>query len=294
MLRVNSESLVEVSVCGQIVHPEFDNPHLSVGYDGKTFLPVGAGGITYNVKVGDRAFGWDWGDQVEPGVTIRNADSRANNALNLLACIGNEAFISNIALDSRDKAKGITGSVTGKRSTPNGVLVYFNKKLLERLCIGDVIHIKAVGQGLKLLDYTNIVFMNISPSLFKIVGPTERSGRIRLPVTKIVPGKIMGSGIGSTNSLIGDYEIQSVSDEVIKEYGLDSIRLGDFIAITDHDCTYGPRYHDGAITIGVVSHGASRLSGHGPGVTVICTSSEGLIEPIVTRKANLAEFLDLQ
>ncbi len=295
MLRTNIESLVEISVCGKIFHPELENYSFSVGYDGKPFIAIGTGGITYNVKVGDRAFGWDWGDHVEPGISIRHPNDNANNALNLLACIGNDAVVVDALLDSREsRVKGISGTVTGKRATPKGVTVYLNRKFLDKLCVGDTIQIRALGQGLKLPDYPQITFMNISPKLFKALSLTERSGRIRIPVTKIVPGKVMGSGIGSANSYVGDYEIQSVSEEIIKEYGLDSIRLGDFIAITDHDCSYGPRYHDGAITVGVVTHGSSKLSGHGPGISVICTSTNGLIEPIVTRRANLAEFLDLQ
>ena len=70
-------------------------------------------------------------------------------------------------------------------------------------------------------------------------------------------------------------------------------RLGDLVAISDYDATHGPRWQPGAITVGVVAHGASRRSGHGPGVNVIVTSSKGTIEPIITRKANIAELLGL-
>jgi hypothetical protein len=44
----------------------------------------------------------------------------------------------------------------------------------------------------------------------------------------------------------------------------------------------------------VVVHGASRKSGHGPGVNVLLTSPKATIEPIITRKANLSELMGLQ
>ena len=79
----------------------------------------------------------------------------------------------------------------------------------------------------------------------------------------------------------------------MKEYSLDMLRLGDMVAISDLDCTNGPRWHRDAVTVGVVVHGSSSLAGHGPGINALFTSSQGTIEPIITRKANLAELLKL-
>jgi len=66
------------------------------------------------------------------------------------------------------------------------------------------------------------------------------------------------------------------------------------VAIADTDCTHGPRWQQGATTVGVIAHGSSRLSGHGPGVNILMTSPKATIEPIITRKANLAELMGLQ
>ena len=61
----------------------------------------------YNVRVGDSAFGW-LADMVQPGVSIRNSQDIANNALNTLSCLGDEARVVSGA------ALGAKGTVIGK------------------------------------------------------------------------------------------------------------------------------------------------------------------------------------
>lgn len=295
MIKTNIESLVEISVTGEIWHPRFvEGTVFTVGYDGTPYVGIGYAGITYNVKVGDPAFGWAWGEHIEPGVSIRNTDTQSNAGLLTLACIGNEATIINATLESKEiKVKGCKGIVTGKHGGANRVMIYFPTKILENLCIGDKIQIRSSGMGLKLIDYPDITVMNCGPTLLKTINPSEKGNKVRIQVAKVIPGKIMGSGIGSTDSFRGDFDIQSTSPDAIKEYSLDSIRIGDFVAITDYDCTYGRRWQNKSITIGVVIHGASKISGHGPGVTVLFTSPKDIIEPIITRKANIANLLGL-
>jgi hypothetical protein len=116
---------------------------------------------------------------------------------------------------------------------------------------------------------------------------------VRVPVAKVIPGKLAGAGLGGSHPQSGGCDIQTSSAEVLKEFTLDQVRLGDLVAITDHDATHGHRWQPGAITIGVISHGTSRFAGHGLGVNAILTSPRGTLEPIFTRKANLAEFLGL-
>lgn len=296
MIKTNLEKLVETAVCGDVCHPFVWNyPDEKVGFDGGAYVPIGFSGITFNVKVGDPAFDWAWGEHVEPGVSIRNSDSRANTGLAMFACIGNEALLVEARMEGKDaKLKGTPGVVTGKNGDAERVMVYFPRRVVDRLCVGDRIQIRASGVGLVLLDYPDVRVMNCSPRLLRALNPSEKGGKVRLPVAKVIPGKLMGAGLGSTNGFAGDYDIQSTSAEAIKEYSLDQIRLGDLVAISDHDATHGPRWQQGAITVGVVSHGSSRMSGHGPGVNVIMTSPRGMIEPIITRKANIAELLGLQ
>ncbi len=77
------------------------------------------------MKVGDSAYGWA-GDHIEPGVTMKNKDTRENAALNIFSCIGNEARIVS------GEAKGEKGFVTGSHGGVEHVMVYFEQSVLEK------------------------------------------------------------------------------------------------------------------------------------------------------------------
>lgn len=291
MLKSNQEQLIEVAVGGEIAHAKLK--HLpQVAGDGSSFVGVGRAGIAFNVKVGDPAFGWAWGDHVEPGVGVSNPDPAANAALNTYACIGNEATITDATFDGKDaKLKGMVGTVTGKHD--GRVLVYFPKRIVEKLCIGDRIQIRASGTGFKLGDHPHVSVMNCGPQLLKALNLTEKAGKVRVPVTKLVPGKLIGSGVGHGDLHANDIDLQAAGDAG-REGALDQLRMGDLVAITDYDATHGARWQTDAVTIGVIVHGTSPVAGHGPGLCVLMTTAkkEG-IEPIITRKANLADLLAL-
>jgi hypothetical protein len=104
----------------------------------------------------------------------------------------------------------------------------------------------------------------------------------------------MGSGLGDIQVYSGDYDIQLFDKDIVEEYHLDDLRLGDIVAIINADHTYGRIYRSGAISIGVVVHTDCVLAGHGPGVTTIMTSSEGKIKPVVDPNANIAKVLKLR
>jgi hypothetical protein len=112
MLKTNTDKLVKISVVGEAVSPVFPSVY-TISAQGKPVVLPGVGGITYNIRVGDPACGWE-ADHVEPGVSIENKESDtrygrgANTALNVLACVGNEATIIS------GEAKGAKGVVTGK------------------------------------------------------------------------------------------------------------------------------------------------------------------------------------
>ena len=118
-------------------------------------------------------------------------------------------------------------------------------------------------------------------------------GRLEIPVTHLIPARIMGSGIGSSHSQSGDYDIQLFDEVTIKEYGLDDLRLGDFVAIIDADATFGRIYKTGGVVVGVIVHSDCVLAGHGPGVMVTMSSRDGLIVPKIDPKANLKNYFDL-
>jgi hypothetical protein len=112
-------------------------------------------------------------------------------------------------------------------------------------------------------------------------------------VRRIVPGKLMGAGIGSTGTGNGDYDITLFDPETAAEYGLMDLRFGDLVAIPDSDTRYSRTYRAGAMTIGVVVHSDSFSGGHGPGVTNLMCCIDGTIVPVLDEKANLkTPFID--
>jgi sortase (surface protein transpeptidase) len=74
---------------------------------------------------------------------------------------------------------------------------------------------------------------------------------------------------------------------VVKEFSLDKLRFGDFVAVLDHDNRYGRTYRKGSITIGVVIHSDSPLAGHGPGMMTLMTCTSDKLIPVLNNNANL-------
>ncbi len=294
MIKSNLDQLVETAVAGAIVHPRLDADHLKAAADGSTFVPVGSAGISFNVKVGDPAHGWAGADHVEPGAGIAHPDARCNDGLVTLACIGNEAVLTSACFDGKDvRLKGVAGVVTGKHRNGDRLHVYFPRKVLEKLGPGDTVQVRAAGVGLRFTDHPDVHVFNVSPRLLKALNVSEKNGKVRVPVAKILPGKILGAGLGARHPQVGGVDVQTSSPEAVREFGLDQVRLGDLVALTDHDASHGHRWQSGAVTIGVVVHGSSRYAGHGLGINALFSSPKGHLEPIFTRKANLADLLGL-
>lgn len=289
MLKTNRKKLVCQSVIGEITSPLGGVNPYRINPDGHSDVYPGVGGITYNVRIGDAACGL-FADHVEPGVSISNftqfqGQAGPNRALNLFSCVGNTAKIVS------GEAQGKTGRVTGKHGGIDHVLLDFEPDVLENLVIGDKIQIKTFGCGLSLLDFPVIKTMNLDPDLLDIMGLKDLGqGKLEVPVTHMVPAKIMGSGIGHSHSNSGDYDIQLFDRPTVEEYGLSDLKLGDIVAITDADATYGRIYKTGGVVIGVIVHSDCVLAGHGPGAMVAMASKEGLIIPRIDSEANLKNY----
>jgi hypothetical protein len=292
-VKTNEDKLVKISVLGEIASPVARSAY-RITHDGRPVTLPGVGGITYNLRVGDLATGWK-ADHVEPGVSIENKENdarfktMANNSLNILSCVGNEATVI-----GKSDAKGEKGTVVGKHGGIEHVMVDFSEDVMEQLVIGDKMQIKAFGQGLELLDYPDIKVMNIDPGFVNKIDFGEDNGKLAIPVTHRVPAKIMGSGLGANQTYSGDYDIQLFDEATNKEYGLDNLRFGDLVAIMDADHSYGRIYLKDAVSIGIVVHSDCVISGHGPGVTTLFTSTKGLIEPVIDSDANIATILKLR
>ncbi|MEM3356289.1 MAG: DUF4438 domain-containing protein, partial [Candidatus Bathyarchaeia archaeon] len=276
MLKTNADRLVKISVMGEVASPVVGRSVYNISATGKPLILPGVGGITYNLRVGDPACGWE-ADHVEPGVSVENKENDprygqgANAAFNVLSCVGNEAIVVS------GDAKGAKGVVTGKHGGIEHVLVDFPIETLEKLVLGDKILVKAFGVGLKLADFPDIKVMNMDPLFLEALDPKPQGEKLEVPVTHIVPAAIMGSGLGANQVCSGDYDIQLFDEKVIEQYGLEDLRLGDLVAIIDADHSFGRIYRQGAISVGIVIHTNCVTAGHGPGVTSLMTSPTGKI-----------------
>ena len=129
MIKTNIDKLIKISVMGEISSPIVSKSVYRISANGTPVILPGVGGITYNLRVGDLACGWE-ADHVEPGVSVENRenDSRfgnaANVAFNVLSCIGNRAIVVS------GDAKGSVGVVTGKHGGIEHVLVDFQLDIL--------------------------------------------------------------------------------------------------------------------------------------------------------------------
>jgi len=293
LLKTNRDKLVRISVIGEVVSPVIGDSIYKITADGEPVILPGVGGITYNIRVGDPACGW-MADHVEPGVSLENrvSDPRfprgQSNALNILSCFGNEAVVV------KGDAKGEKGVVVGKHGGIEHVMVDFPPEIMEKLVIEDRVQIKACGVGLQLLDAPDVKVYNISPEFLDAIDPKITKGRLEVPVTHEVPAAIMGSGLGRNQTSSGDYDITMFCQETVMECGLDNLRLGDLVAIRDSDSSYGRIYRKGSMTVGIVTHSDCVIAGHGPGVTTLFTSKNGMIRPVVQKDANVAKLLRLR
>jgi hypothetical protein len=280
-----------VTVMGQIAHPIGRPSPYRIGHDGVPRILPGSGGIAVNRRIGDRCVGLA-GDHIEPGVALHNNDREVvgsrngpNLALLTYACIGNTAVVMT------GPCRGRRGIVTGKHGGIDHLLVDFPSAVLRRLQIGDRIQIYSCGLGMRLLDFPAVGVTSASPKLMRRWGLRARGDKLIAPVTHLVPAAIMGSGIGRPDSVRGDFDIQLFDPAIRRQFRLGSLRFGDMVAIIHSDSRMGRSYRRGSITVGVVVHGDSTISGHGPGVVSLLTSLDGRIEPQVDSNANLATIL---
>jgi len=290
MLKTNEKTIVEFLLQCQPGPPRTKG-NWNVDHHGTPFILPSIGGITLNIQVGDPASGWA-GDHVEPGVSC-TADTKKpfehpNISLQVYSCVGNRAKVIS------GEVKGAIGYVIGHHGGSEHVIVDFPREVKEELTYDDKIIIFARGQGLKLIDYPDIMLYNLDPALLGKMKINElEKVKLEVPVTTMVPAACLGSGIGAAHVAKGDYDIVTSDPETVKEYQLDKIRFGDFVALMDHDNRYGRAYRRGAVTIGVVVHSDCLIAGHGPGVTTVMTCGTSLIKPVIDPKANIAELLEI-
>ncbi len=285
-LKTNKEDLAIISLLGKIHHPVSRGNHYRInGVDGKALCVPATGGICYNINVGDSVYKFK-GDHLEPSVSLRNEISDENHALMVYACAGNEAVVVS------GEAKGAKGYVIGGHGGIEHTIIEFSKEDKEKMCIDDKILIKGCGQGLVIENFEDtVVSCGIDPKLLENMGIEIEGDTLVVPVVATVPAYLMGSGLGSSNSHTGDYDIMTTDKQVIKDLGLDNLRFGDFVLLEDHTNTVGRAYLKGACTIGIIIHGDSYAHGHGPGVTTLLTSNLPIIKAKIDPNANIMNYI---
>jgi hypothetical protein len=289
--RMNLRQLALVVVAGEIVPPVQGPAPYAIGRDGRARVLPGPGGIVLSHRIGDRCVGLA-ADHLEPGAPVQcrwrslaGGRGSANLAFNTLACVGNPALV----LDG--PCSGKRGVVTGKHGGVDHVLVDFDDPVLRRLRIGDRIQIYAHGLGLRLPDHPELTLHNCSPRLIRRWGLRSQPDRLSVPVSHVLPASVMGSGLGRDHPCRGDLDIQLPGPGMRRRLGLDALRFGDLVAIRGADSRFGRAADAAYTTIGVVVHGDSAKSGHGPGVVTLISGPSRALRTLRDPNANLAPLL---
>ena len=279
-IKTNKDKLLTIAVQGKVAPSKVATSY-STTWNGKAKLAIGVGGINYNLKLGEKIFGWASGDRATMGVATTGEDSAWTN----YTSIGNKVKI----LDG--EAHGEEGVIIGKFE--NYVLVHFQDELLEKLTIGTSLQAKASGIGLEIEGYKDIFSHGISPEALEKLKIKDANGKLEVPVVKEIPAEIMGQGAGR-GSLSGNWHIQTCFLPDIKKYGLDELRFGDIVILKDTQTDYGMGYYKGGATIGVICSSPSDISGMGIGVTPILSTRFGKITARIDPTANIGTVLGIK
>ena len=284
MLATNREDLVMMGISAFVSPPTLLRSPYRPDTEGVSQILVGMSGVVYNARVGDPAYGWA-GDHVEPGLSVGHPDPDVDHAVHYLACVGNEAVITS------GLAAGARGIVTGEHAR---LLVDFAPDVLDQVCIGDQLVVKTYGRGLHLPDCPNVLVKKAGPNLLEAWGlALGDDGRLHVPVVATIPAHIMGSGAELTPEFV-DQDLMTGDRAALAELGIDNLKLGDLVAVMDVDHRYGRGYKPGGVTIGLIMHGDSTMTGHGPGCQDLLVCADGEIKPVIDPSANIAKLLNIR
>jgi uncharacterized protein DUF4438 len=280
---INRHELLRTALVGDVTSPVMGVSPYDVTADGIPFVPVGTGGVCYTVAVGDAASGWA-ADQVEPGASIANPEAAANEALLVYACIGNRVTVRSGA------AAGAAGVVTGKHEAFHAykhVLVHLARDALDELVPGDRLVVHATGRGMTVDGAPEITCHSLGPELWDAWAPERVDGRLAVRVARILAPEVVGMGSGRVSGAT------SIALQTGADRALEGLRIGDLVAVADWDATYYTGYHEGRMTVGVVSTGDSPVLGNGPATTILLSGPTASLEPRLDDGANLADLLEL-
>ena len=284
-ISTNKDKLIVIAVEGRIVPAEPARSYTTT-WDGKPKMMIGIGGINYNLKIGDKVFGWASGDRATVGVaTGGSGEERFGGGWVTFTSIGNEVKVQG------GEARGKKGMIIGKFGSY--VLVHFEDDVLEKLTIGDTIQAKACGVGLEIDGFKDVFIHGVAPEILEKLVMQNAEGKLEVPVVKEIPAEIVGQGAGG-GSLYGNWHIQTCFPPDIEKYGLDELRFGDLVLLKDIQTDYGKGYFRDGATVGVVCAGPSDISGLGIGVTPILSTRFGKITARIDPEANIGKYLGIK
>ncbi len=284
-ISTNKDKVLSIAVKGQIAPTEPARSYTTT-WDGKPKMAIGIGGINYNLKIGDKIFGWANGDRATVGVaTMAAGEERYGGGWITFTSIGNEVRLLS------GEARGKKGVIIGKFGSY--VLVHFEDSVMEKLTIGDVLQAKACGVGLEIDGFKDVFVHGLAPEVLEALVMQNSEGKLVVPVVKEIPGEIMGQGAGG-GSLYGNWHIQTCFPPDIEKYGLDELRFGDLVFLKDIQTDYGKGYYKGGATVGVICAGPSDISGMGIGVTPILSTRFGKLTVQIDPTANIGKYLGIK
>lgn len=280
---INRAELLRTALVGDVTSPVMGINPYDVTADGMPFVPVGAGGVCYTVKVGMSATGWA-ADQVEPGVSIANPVDAANEALLIYACVGNRVTVRS------GGGAGASGVVTGKHEAFHAykhVLVHVDDDARDLIVPGDRFVVSAEGRGMTVDGLAEITCHSLGPDLWTAWAPELRDGALALRVTHVLPPEVVGMGSGRVSGATSVALQAGVTDE------LENLHIGDIVAIRDWDATHYTGYYEDRVIVGVVTTGDSPVLGNGPATTILLSGPAAAFDFQVDDSANIASLLSL-
>jgi hypothetical protein len=251
-----------------------------VAPDGRLLQRPGQGGVIPGLGLGDPAGGWQ-ADHLEPGVTLGHPDPAANQAFQVLACVGNRV----VMLDG--PAAGAEGVVYGKHG---GVLAMFAPDALARIAPGERVAVEAAGVGLTVEEEPDLACHSCAPDLLHRLLARAADQRLSVPVVTILPPEAAAAGIGMA---VERFNMDLQDDQPPVDERMRDLRFGDVVALSDHDHRFGRQYRRDWLAIGVIAHGHAIGGGHGFGFTTLLSAPTSRLAVVQDPNARLDRLLDL-
>jgi hypothetical protein len=150
-------------------------------------MAIGTCGINYNLRLGDKVFGWASADRATVGVAAEGGDERNAGSWATMTALGNEVKVL------AGEARGKTGLVIGKFGM--SVLLHFEGDVLDLLAVGDTVQVKARGFGLELVGVEDHDPSPDAGALEKFAVLRE-DGKSKRPWSRRSRPRSVGSGAG--------------------------------------------------------------------------------------------------